>query len=98
MHALEIVVDGTLMATSHHEKNARLRGVLDVINIGIKQLGAMSQAWMSMSYWPNQLLRSDSSIPLLQRRVWELEKQLRLYQEKHGVLKEIKKEPYSDDG
>ena len=75
---MRIVVDGVLSAETHREKDARLRGLLDVIETGIDRLQEkhINDFNHLHSYFPHGLFAADTSRVRLQHRVWELEKQI----------------------
>ncbi len=86
--ALEIVVNGVLMASTHREKDARLRGLLDTVSATTEELKDLTREWFSFATWGDTLFRADTSVPQLQRRVWEQEKRLEAYQSKYGALEQ----------
>lgn len=96
-NALQIVVQMCLMGGTHHEKNARLRGLADTISIAIEKITEVSERYFTQVNWRWNLLESDSSLPTLQRRNWHLEEELKEYREKYGVLKEETETEEQDD-
>lgn len=87
-NALQIVVQMCLMGGTHHEKNARLRGLADVLSVAVEKMTQVSDRYFTQMNWRWNLLESDSSLPTLQRANWHLEEKLKAYQAKFGVLKE----------
>src|SRR5262245_39324179 len=62
-NALQIVVQSCLMGGTHGEKNARLRGLADVISVAVEKLTDVSDRYFDQVNWRWNLLESDSSLP-----------------------------------
>lgn len=86
MRAMILVARSCESAATHREKDARIRGLIDVISAGIDTLSRVSDLWYKEVYWGDGLLRSDSSLPWLQRENWQLQKTIDRYAGKYGLL------------
>lgn len=88
LEALRINIHSVRNADTHREKDSRLRGLEEVINIGISNLRGATRQWQDGMYWGNGLLDADSSLPTLMRRKWELEQLVEKYHIQYGALKD----------
>lgn len=94
-----LVVDMVLSAATHREKDARLRGLEEMINRAIGRLQEVHFELLRWQRWPQSVFASDSAEARLQRRQWELEDELKKYQAQFGKLPDEAQpnEPVSDD-
>lgn len=83
---MRLVVDMVLSASTHREKDARLRGLEEIINRGIGRLQQVHFELFRWERWPYSVFSSDSAEARLQRQNWELEDQLKRYHAQFGEL------------
>jgi hypothetical protein len=81
-----LVVDMAMSAATHREKDARLRGLEEMINRGIRRLQDVHFELFRWQRWPQSVFASDSAEARLMRQNWELEDQLKKYQAQFGKL------------
>lgn len=86
LNAVSLMIRASMMATSHGEKDARLRGVIDVIESAIRELNDIRKYHFHFDWFPNSVLSSDRHEHKLQRKVWELESYIEKYQNQFGHL------------
>jgi hypothetical protein len=76
MRAMALVTQMCLSAATHREKDARIGGLGDVIEQGIRRLMDISFSTFTWWRWPDEAFSSDKSVVWQQRRIWELEKEI----------------------
>lgn len=86
MGAIILMAQACLMADTHREKDSRIRGLVDIISTGIDTLKNVTSYWYKETFWGYGLLKSDSTIPQIQRENWELQRKLDVYTNRFGQL------------
>jgi hypothetical protein len=90
--AMRLYVTSCMNGATHREKDARLRGLEEIIEQGISRLHNIHRDLFSWSRWPESIFSSNTSEARLQRQVWEMEKQIADYRKQFGKLPQTQSE------
>lgn len=77
--ALRIVADSVAKASTHREKDARLRGLIEVMESASEKLCLMRFEFTTSSTWPD-VFRSDFPTRHFVERIRQLEAQVKTYE------------------
>lgn len=77
LRAMALTLKAAQMGGTHAEKDARLRGLEDLIESSVHRLQDLSFNEYSFQWWPDAVFSSNRAEARLQRRVWELEEALK---------------------
>jgi len=83
MRALAMITEMAANAATHAEKNARLRGMIELIESTIQKLRDMEFNFQSCHWRKPDVFRSDYPVLQYIRRIHELEHQIQDSQKKH---------------
>ncbi len=74
--AMQLLIKSALNAGTHHIKNVRLDGLIELVGDAIGELQKLDMDYFRSDHFPYSLFANDSSRYRLQREIWELEKQI----------------------
>lgn len=91
LRAMSLIVDMALNAGTHSEKNARLRGMTDLLESAIRKLREEEFKFSSAWYHWDDVFRSDAPTRLLMNRIHELEAEVEALKLENSIGDDVHK-------